>query len=82
MIDDPIMSVYASELQSMLQNENTVIDALISVATSAQAGDLIRTLEEVSRSQQLILQAIKSNHALIHQIRIRTFEEDKEEHDN
>ncbi|HET6887743.1 MAG TPA: hypothetical protein VFH87_07445 [Candidatus Udaeobacter sp.] len=70
---DVTMTVSGREFQTMLSNENTILDAVIKVQEQAQAGNLIGMLDAVARSHQLILQAIKSNHALMHEIRVRNF---------
>jgi len=63
-----------SELETILENNININEAILSVAKTAGTGDIVSTMEAVFRSHQLILQALKSNTAIVNQIRARNFD--------
>jgi hypothetical protein len=65
------VTVDHTELMTILENNGTINEAILNVAQVAATGDLVSMLDAVIRSHQLILQALKSNTAIINQIRER-----------
>jgi hypothetical protein len=60
-----------TDLMTLLENNLTINNAILKVAQTAGTGDAVATLEELYRANQLILQALKSNSGIIHQIQQR-----------
>ena len=66
------MTIELEDLLCWSQNDNTICTSILEVAQAASTGNTQLTLDLVARSHQLIIQSLKSNHALREDIKQRT----------
>lgn len=67
------LTIDHTEVTTLLENNITICSACMAVQNKAAEHDLLGTLDAVIRSNELILQAIKSNTGILNQVRERNF---------
>ena len=65
------LTVDHTELLTLLENNLNINNAILKVAETAGTGNILATVDAISRSHELILQSVKSTTAIINQIRER-----------
>jgi hypothetical protein len=60
-----------TEVMTLLENNSNICNACLLVTQRAVAGDLESAMENMTRCTELIMQSIKSNTAILHNVQQR-----------
>ena len=66
-----LLKIDHTEVITLLENNSNICDACLLVQTKAAVGDLMGMVKETERCMQLIIQAVKSNTSILHQVKTR-----------
>jgi hypothetical protein len=67
-----MLSIDHTEVMTLLENHSNILDACILVQNKAAEKDLVGTAKATVRCMELIMQAIKSSNAVLHNVQERS----------